>query len=67
MMVGKKYDITIVPCVLRGWSIVEETNNHYVIKKTSYFKCANGKPHHHNAKIPKSRIMNIKETEGELI
>lgn len=56
---GKKYDFTLKPSTLIGWTVVSENDKGFVISKTSYFKCAKGKPYHHESFLSKKRIMKV--------
>lgn len=60
---GKTYDITLKPTTLQGWKIIGETKKCYVIEKTSYFKCAKGRPYNHHSKISKKSIIGFKENK----
>lgn len=62
MIVGKKYDITLNPTTLRGWTVVRETEKCYVIEKNSYWDCAKGKTYH-GTHLPKKSILGTVELE----
>lgn len=65
MEIGKKYDITLKPATLRGWRIIRETKKCFAIEKTSYFKCAKGRPYHHSTYLPKKSIIGFEEIKGD--
>ena len=60
LKIGEKYDITLKSPILKGWTVLKETKNSYIIEKTSFFKCAKGKPYYHKSCLSKKNIIGIK-------